>query len=79
MPSRKLILPLLKTCVPFYKVKEKKILCEHVNLFNKNQEMKKAIVMFLLAGSVLSSSCGYYTCPTYSKAAPKKAVKEIRI
>lgn len=41
--------------------------------------MKKSIVMILLAGSVLLSSCGYYTCPTYAKAAPKKTVKGTRI
>jgi hypothetical protein len=41
--------------------------------------MKKSVVIILLACSVLMTSCGYYTCPTYSKAAPKKVVKETRI
>jgi len=46
----------------------------------KTKEMKKSIVTILLAVSVLiMSSCGYYTCATYSKAAPNKAVKATRI
>ncbi|MFN4945406.1 MAG: lipoprotein [Chryseotalea sp.] len=37
--------------------------------------MKK--ILALLAAVVLLASCSQYTCPTYSKAAPKKTENRI--
>jgi PBP1b-binding outer membrane lipoprotein LpoB len=37
--------------------------------------MKKAIL--IIAAVVLLASCSQYTCPTYSKAAPKKVENKI--
>lgn len=41
--------------------------------------MKKISVVVLLAGSLLLSACGFYTCPTYAKKPVKNAPKESRI
>jgi hypothetical protein len=42
--------------------------------------MKKlSVVVVLLAGTVLLSACGFYTCPTYAKKPVKGAVREARI
>lgn len=41
--------------------------------------MKKAIPAMVIVVSIMLSACSTYTCPTYSKAPQKKAVKETRI
>ncbi len=42
--------------------------------------MKKlGAVVVLLAGSLLFSACGFYTCPTYAKKPVKNTVKESSI
>jgi len=40
--------------------------------------MKKSVIVLILA-SVMLYSCSEYTCPTYTKKAPKKDLKETRI
>jgi hypothetical protein len=42
------------------------------------KSMKKSVALIILLG-ILFASCSQYTCPTYSKAPQKNAVKGARI
>ena len=41
--------------------------------------MKKAIILVVVASAIAWSSCTSYTCPTYSKGQQKKVVSETKI
>ncbi|MFZ5999169.1 MAG: hypothetical protein ACOYW3_01565 [Bacteroidota bacterium] len=41
--------------------------------------MKKVTVVVLVAGSILLSSCSFYTCPTYAKKPVKNSEKQTKI
>ncbi|MFM9838429.1 MAG: hypothetical protein ACKVOQ_09210 [Cyclobacteriaceae bacterium] len=41
--------------------------------------MKKSVALLILVAMVTVSACSSYTCPTYSKAPQKTAVKGSRI